>query len=483
MSYGSGAVMAVPAHDTRDFAMAKKYGFDIKTVIAPDGYNGQELEEAYVDPGTMVNSGQFDGIPSQQGKEAISDYVESKGLGKRAVSYRLRDWLISRQRYWGAPIPMIFCPKCGTVPIPEANLPVLLPEDAEFRPTGESPLNYNEGFVNTTCPTCSGPAKRETDTMDTFICSSWYMYRYASPTYEKGPFEPEALKKWLPVDIYTGGIEHANMHLLYSRFFAKAIRDMGLIDFDEPFAKLFSQGHILSQHQKMSKSRGNVVNPDYYIQTMGADTVRAYLMFIGPWELGGNWDDSGINGMLRWLNRIWNLILEEPTEKVAADEKRINDVRHWTHKTIKIVTNDLERMRFNVMLAALMEYTNHLGKVKDAVFNTDAWQEAVESLILMLAPSAPHFAEELWQRLGRSYSVHNQTFPTYEEKLAAEDEITLVVQVNGKVRARLNAPASIPEAEAIDMALSDDNIKAHTQGRTIVKKIYVPGKLVNIVVK
>jgi len=483
MSYGSGAVMAVPAHDTRDFAMAKKYGFDIKTVIAPDGYNGEELTEAYIEPGTMVNSGQFDGLPSSQGKEAISDYVESKALGKRAVSYRLRDWLISRQRYWGAPIPMIHCERCGIVPVPEADLPVVLPEDTEFRPTGESPLNYNEGFVNTTCPKCGGKAKRETDTMDTFMCSSWYMYRYVSPQYNVGPFDPALLKKWLPVDMYTGGIEHANMHLLYSRFFAKAIHDMGLVDFNEPFIRLFSQGHILSQQQKMSKSRGNVVNPDHYVNTMGADTVRAYLMFIGPWDLGGNWDDSGINGMLRWLNRIWNLILEEPTRKAATDDSTIRDVRHWTHKTVKIVTGDLERMRFNVMLAALMEFTNYLGKVKDAAWDTDIWQQAIEALILMLAPTTPHFAEELWERIGRRYSVHNQTFPTYDEKLAAEDEITLVVQINGKVRARLNAPASIPEDAAFYMALSDNNVKAHTDGKTIVKKIYVPGKLVNIVVE
>ncbi len=483
MSYGSGAVMAVPAHDTRDFAMAKKYGFDIKTVIAPDGYDGKELTEAYIEPGTMVNSGQFDGLPSERGKEAISDFVESNSLGKRAVSYRLRDWLISRQRYWGAPIPMIHCPKCGTVPVPESELPVLLPEDAEFRPTGESPLKYHQGFVNTACPECGGAAKRETDTMDTFMCSSWYMYRYVSPQYDKGPFKAESLKKWLPVDIYTGGIEHANMHLLYSRFFAKAIRDMGLVEFDEPFSKLFNQGIILHDHQKMSKSRGNVVNPDHLVHTMGADTVRAYLMFIGPWELGGNWDDSGINGMLRWLNRIWNLILEEPEKKSAVVDGTMKETQHWTHKTIKIVTNDLERLRFNVMLAALMEYTNYLGKVKDAIWDTEVWRGAVEALILMLAPSVPHFAEELWERIGRPYSVHNQSFPTYDEALAAEDEITLVVQINGKVRARLVAPASIPEDEAIEMALSNDNVRAYTEGKTVVKKIYVPGKLVNIVVK
>ena len=258
---------------------------------------------------------------------------------------------------------------------------------------------------------------------------------------------------------------------------------MGLVDFDEPFSRLFNQGIILHDHQKMSKSRGNVVNPDHLVHTMGADTVRAYLMFIGPWELGGNWDDSGINGMLRWLNRVWNLILEEPGRKAAADDGTIKEVRHWTHKTVKIVTGDLERLHFNVMLAALMEYTNYLGKVKDAVYGTEAWSEAAEALILMLAPSVPHFAEELWERIGRPYSVHNQSFPTYDENLAAEDEITLVVQINGKVRARLAAPASIAEAEAIDMALSNDNVRAHTEGKTIIKKIYVPGKLVNIVIK
>jgi leucyl-tRNA synthetase len=309
LSYGTGAVMAVPAHDERDFAFAKKYNLPIPVVIAPPGWDGSELEAAYIEPGTMVNSGQFNNLPSQKGMEAVSEFLEKKGWGKRTVSYKLRDWLISRQRYWGAPIPMIYCDKCSVVPVPEKDLPVLLPEDAEFKPTGESPLKYNEKFVNTTCPKCSGPAKRETDTMDTFMCSSWYFLRYASPHYEKAAFDPEKVKYWLPVDLYTGGAEHAVMHLFYARFFIKAIRDMGLVDFGEPFTRLFNQGIIIAQKRKMSKSRGNVVNPDDYVAELGADAVRAYLMFIAPWEQGGEWDDSGISGISRWLNRLWGLVL------------------------------------------------------------------------------------------------------------------------------------------------------------------------------
>ncbi|MBM4432673.1 MAG: leucine--tRNA ligase, partial [Chloroflexi bacterium] len=309
LSYGTGAVMGVPAHDERDFIFAKKYGLPIRVVIAPPEWKGEELEEAYIEAGTMVNSGQFNGLPSEQGMEAISDFLQKKGWGKRTVSYKLRDWLISRQRYWGAPIPMVYCSKCGIVPVPEKDLPVLLPEDAEFKPTGESPLKYNEKFVNTTCPKCSRPAKRETDTMDTFMCSSWYFLRYASPHFAKAAFDAEKLKYWLPVDIYTGGAEHAVMHLFYARFFTKALRDMGLINFGEPFTRLFNQGVIIAEKQKMSKSRGNVITPDEYVSEQGADVVRAYLMFVGPWEQGGEWDDSGISGISRWFNRLRELIL------------------------------------------------------------------------------------------------------------------------------------------------------------------------------
>jgi leucyl-tRNA synthetase len=483
LSYGTGAVMAVPAHDERDFAFAKKYDIPIPVVIAPDGWQGEELKEAYIEPGTMVNSGQFNGLPSQQGIEAISDFLEEKGWGKRTVSYRLRDWLISRQRYWGAPIPMVYCDKCGIVPVPEEDLPVLLPEDAEFRPTGESPLAYHEGFVNTTCPKCSGPARRETDTMDTFMCSSWYFLRYCSPHYDRAAFDPEKVKYWMPVDLYTGGAEHAVGHLMFSRFLTKAVRDMGLVDFGEPFSRLFNQGIIIREHQKMSKSRGNVINPDEYVAELGADTVRVYLMFLGPWEQGGDWSDTGINGASRWLNRVWNLVLEEHTPGTASDNTRTELLR-TTHQTIRKVTNNIERLRFNTMIAALMEFTNYLTKIKESGSVSQAdWKEAVDTLLVLLAPSTPHIAEELWERTGHAYSIHNQDWPQWDEALAKDEEVTLVVQVNGRLRDRITVPVSISEAEARQMALESTKVKPHIEGKQIVKEIYVPQKLVNLVVK
>ena len=483
LSYGTGAVMGVPAHDQRDFELAREFGMPIKVVVAPDGWSGEELEEAYEEPGMMVNSGQFDGLPSEQGKEAIVAYMEKNGYGKKAVSYRLRDWLISRQRYWGAPIPMVYCPQCGIVPVPEEYLPVLLPEDAEFRPSGDSPLKYCESFVNTVCPQCGEPAKRETDTMDTFMCSNWYFLRYASPKYANGPFDPEKLRYWLPVDLYTGGVEHATMHLFYARFFVKALRDIGLLDFGEPFIKLFNQGTIILDKQKMSKSRGNVVNPDEYVAESGADAVRAYLMFIGPWEQGGEWNDNGLVGISRWLNRIWNLVLGEASGTSPLEQEK--ELRHITHKTIKKVNEDLERFHFNTMLAALMEFTNYLASVKEtsSVKDRPAWREATDALLLLLAPTAPHLVEELWERTGHPYSIHNQPFPTWQEELVAEEEFTLVIQINGKVRDKVAAPVSIPEADAKELALSQERIKAHLNHRQVAKVIYVPRRLVNIVVK
>jgi len=487
LGYGTGAVMGVPAHDTRDFEFAKEKGLPIPVVIAPQGWNGEELAEAYVEPGIMVNSGQFNGLPSEEGKKAITSYLESLGRGGRSVTYRLRDWLISRQRYWGAPIPIVYCENCGIVPVPEKDLPVLLPEDAEFRPTGESPLKYNEAFVNTTCPTCGGPAKRETDTMDTFICSSWYYLRYPSPRFQGGPFDPEKVAYWLPVDQYTGGVEHACMHLLYSRFFTKALRDMGLVTFSEPFTRLFNQGIILGEDgEKMSKSRGNVVNPDDYVDVLGSDTVRAFLMFIGPWDQGGNWSSTGIQGIFRWLNRVWNLVLGEGRPKATAlrpaDAATIRELRRITHKTIRKVAEDLERFRFNTMLASLMEFTNYLGRLRDSyVIDSAAWSEAIETLLLLLAPTAPHITEELWERIGRSYSIHNQAFPEWNEALAAEEEITLVVQVNGKVRDRLTVPSTITESEVRQLVLSRERVKAFVDGKQITSFVYVPGRLVNLV--
>ncbi|MBI1886601.1 MAG: leucine--tRNA ligase [Chloroflexi bacterium] len=482
--YGTGAVMGVPAHDQRDFEFARQFGLPIKVVVAPPDWDGAPLEQAYVEPGTMVNSGRFDVLPSEEGKQAIADYVEAQGWGRRSISYRLRDWLVSRQRYWGTPIPIVHCPKCGPVPVPEPGLPVLLPEDAEFKPTGESPLAGHERFVNTTCPKCSGPARRETDTMDTFMDSNWYFIRYLSPHYDAGPVDPALARKWLPVDQYTGGAEHAVMHLLYARFFWKALRDLGLVDGDEPFLRLFNQGQILGPDgQRMSKSRGNVVAPDEQVSRYGTDTFRCYLMFLGPWDEGGPYAFEGITGIWRWLNRVWNLALSEPPAG-AADPVAVREMRRVTHKTVRRVTEDLERFRFNTMLAALMEMTNHLTKARESgPVDAAAWDESIDSLLRMTAPAAPHIAEELWTRTGRPYSVHQQSWPTWDADLTQEEEITLVVQVNGKVRDRLQVPADIEEALAREMALASPRVQAHIGGRDVLRVVYVPGKLVNVVVR
>ena len=484
-SYGTGAVMAVPAHDERDLKFARKFKLPVRTVIVPPGWTGEEFTEAYTGSGTMVNSGEFNGLPSEQGYEAICALLEEKGWGKRTVIYRLRDWLISRQRYWGVPIPMIYCDKCGRVPVPEEDLPVLLPPDAEFKPTGESPLKYCQSFVNTTCPTCSGPARRETDTMDTFMCSSWYFLRYTSPETGDAPFGVTKMKYWLPVNLYTGGAEHAVMHLFYARFFIKALRDMGLVNFDEPFTRLFNQGIIIYRGDKMSKSRGNVIAPDEYVAELGADAVRGYLMFIGPWDLGGEWNDRGIVGVSRWLDRVWSLVTTDyvPTRRGVVDPEAEKKFLHSTHKTIKEVTADLEKFRFNTMLASLMEFSNYLSKVKESGVVSDAlWREAISYFLPLLAPTAPHLAEELWTRTGHPYSIHNQPWPEYDEELAREEEITLVIQVNGKLRDKVLVPASVSEVEAKELALGRERVKAYTDGKKLTRVIYVPKRVVNIVV-
>ena len=383
LSYGTGAVMGVPAHDERDFAFASERGIPIPVVIAPPEWDGNDLEEAYTGPGVMVNSAQFDGMDWEAGKLAVADALDEMGLGGRTVSYRLRDWLISRQRYWGAPIPMVYCESCGIVPVPESDLPVLLPDDAEFLPTGASPLERHEGFVNVDCPACDEAARRETDTMDTFMCSNWYMYRYVDPHNHYAPIDAELARQWLPIDTYTGGAEHAVMHLFYARFFAKAARDMGILEIDEPFARLFNQGTITKDGNKMSKSRGNVVNPDEWVERYGADTVRLYLMFLGPWEAGGDWDDSGISGQWRWLNRVWNLVLGD----VEAGGGQADAIRRATHSMIGKVSQDIERFRFNTMIAAMMEFTNELQSIRDqGPVDSDAWREAIDALLLCLAP-------------------------------------------------------------------------------------------------
>ena len=367
LGYGTGAVMGVPGHDQRDFEFATKYGREIRVVVAPPGWKKDDtLTEAYLPlVGTMANSGQFDGQPVLDGYRAIAEHIEAQGWGRSTASYRMRDWLISRQRYWGTPIPIVYCETCGTVPVHEDQLPVLLPEDAEFRPTGESPLRLHEGFYHTTCPQCGAGAHRETDTMDTFVDSSWYFLRFASPGYDKGAFDHELAHRWCPVDQYTGGAEHAVMHLLYARFFTKALRDLGVVEFDEPFLRLFNQGTILSSHAKMSKSRGNVIAPDDYVSTLGADVVRLYLMFLGPWEGGGDWSDTGINGTARWMNRVWDLCQRDvsalPDQGASADR----ETARLLHQTIRRVITDLERFKFNTALAALMELTNALGPAYD----------------------------------------------------------------------------------------------------------------------
>ena len=423
---------------------------------------------------------------------ATIDWLEARGRGHAAVNYKLRDWLISRQRYWGAPIPMIACPTCGIVPVPYGDLPVVLPEDAEFLPTGESPLKFHEGFRNVKCPQCGGDAERETDTMDTFMCSSWYQYAYVTPYYKAGqtigpddtPWDKAQGDYWLPVDQYTGGIEHATMHLIYTRFFTKAMRDMGLVNFDEPMKRLFNQGMILGEdNEKMSKSRGNVVAPDDLVQRYGADTIRAYLFFIGPWELGGPWNSRGIEGVSRFMQDVWNLVVDDGQPAGEPGQKEIRDLRRATHQTIRDVTADVEAFKFNTAVAKLMALRNTLKAARSTpIYGRDAWNEGVDSLLLLLAPIAPHLTEELWQRRHPGPSVHVQRWPRWDDEAVKEDVVTLVVQVNGKVRGKIEAPANIDEAAARELALAEPNVQRHLEDKVIRKVIVAGGKLVNIVV-
>jgi len=484
LSYGTGIVMGVPAHDERDFKFAKKYDLDIRTVIQSVEETDSNPDTAYAGDGILVNSGSYNGLSCKDAIDKISEYLKSKSLGEKSVQYRMRDWLISRQRYWGTPIPIIYCDDCGAVPVPEKDLPVLLPDDAEFKPTGESPLELHEQFVNVACPTCKKPGRRETDTMDTFVDSSWYFLRYASPQYVDGPFDPIAMKKWQPVDQYTGGAEHAVMHLLYSRFFIKALRDIGLLEFNEPFIRLFNQGHITHSGYRMSKSRGNVVSPDDYIKKVGADAVRCYLMFLGPWDQGGDWIDSGINGISRWLNRIRYLATRDPksldSSKISEDKN--SQLNRSIHKTLKKVTGDLQNFKFNTTIAALMELTNTLNDLwKQGEVDQKFWESGIRKLLLMIAPLAPHIAEELWEVNRLEYSIHSQQWPKWEPEFVKEADINLVVQVNGKVRDTIIVSAEITENAAKEAAMTSKKIETHIKDKEIKKTIYVPGKLVNIV--
>ena len=603
ITYGTGAIMAVPGHDERDFEFARQFGLEIIPVIQPEGMSepltSDIMEAAYIGPGQVINSGPINGTPVTDDKgrknpsvDAAITWLEEHNAGEEAINYRLRDWLISRQRYWGSPIPIIYKEDDSMEAVADDQLPVLLPDDVDFLPTGRSPLTYEERFLNTKAADGS-PARRESDTMDTFMCSSWYWYRYLSPNYGSGPFDPEEAAYWLPVDVYTGGAEHATMHLLYARWFAKAMRDLGMFDetmkrmqahdrnpeelqWGEPMLLLRNQGQILGeerigdfvlitgrwegaklvaeqievieredapetfdgvagelmrrtenilqvqtgpetlttvevppeakisiprlegdaslnqlqQHleiQRMSKSKGNVVNPDELVKQYGSDTVRAYLMFAFDWQKGGPWNSQGIRGPQRFLEDVWRIVTEPADNTLSETEPdagAVRALRRKTHQTIDACTKDLEAFSFNTYLAALMGFRNTLQEAKrTTLVDSPAWQEAIETLLLLMAPATPVIAEALWAQIGRSYSIHQQAWPEFDAALAAEDEITLVVQVNGKVRDRLNAPAGIEAADAIAAAKTCDGVQKYLADKSIVKEIYIPGKLVNLVVK
>ena len=496
MGYGTGAIMAVPYGDGRDFEFARKFGLDIIPVVKPEddsvNYDPETMTEAYAGSGTMIRSSPIDGTVhnGEKGRKspaiaAAIDFLEANGSGRSTVTYRLRDWLISRQRGWGTPIPFLYCDACGLVPEKEENLPVILPTDVAFMPTGESPLKYHEAFLNATCPNCGGPAKRETDTMDTFVDSSWYWFRFLSPHKEDGPFNTELAAKWTPVEQYTGGIEHAILHLLYSRFFTKVIRDLGLISEGEPFTKLRNQGMILGEdNEKMSKSRGNVINPDDLVAEYGADTVRAYLMFIGPWEAGGPWSSTGIEGVARFLNRVWALVTEQPKAEGKTDETAQKELRRAVHYAVKEVSEDLAGLQFNTAIAELMTLTNVMGKAKSTeITDTDVWAEGVQKLLLLLAPIAPHIADELWERCGFTGSVHQQSWPEYDAAALEQDTITVAVQVSGKRRGEVTVPKDADKDAVLAAAKAEPNVGRHLEGKKVVREIVVPGRLVNIVVR
>lgn len=491
MTYGTGAIMAVPAHDERDFEFAKKYNLLIRVVISPPDWEGEELKEAYTGKGIMVNSDEYNGLPSQEGIEKICNYLDNKGIGRRKVNYKMRDWLISRQRYWGAPIPIIYCDACGEVPVPEEDLPVLLPDIEKYQPTetGESPLAKVQEFVNTFCPKCRKLAKRETDTMGGFACSSWYFLRFTSPHYKKGPFNPDKIKYWMPVDLYVGGAEHAVMHLLYARFWTKVMYDANIVNFREPFSKLLNQGMMHAPDGRlMSKSKGNVITPDEVVAEYSADALRAYELFLGPFEQDAIWSDRGINGVFRFLNRVWRLILKEKplifTKRPSGGAEDISrQLQKMTHKTIKKVTLDFEKFKFNTAVAALMEYINFLYSSLDKKVLEEIWSETIDTLMLLLAPIAPFMTEELWERTGHKESIHIQPWPKWDEKLTYEEKFTLVIQVNGKLRDRVEVPVGISDEEMKKIALKSPNAQKFIKDKEILKFITVPNKLINIVAK
>ncbi len=475
VTYGTGAIMAVPAHDERDFQFAVTYGLPIREVIAPPAGSQGNLREAYVGTGLMVNSGEFSGLDAATGFQRICDWLEANGKGRRAVKFRLRDWLISRQRFWGSPIPIVYCPTDGIVPVPLADLPVLLPK--EYGPLAENPA-----FWKTTCPKCGREARRETDTLDTFIDSSWYFLRYASPHDTSEPFDPELANHWMPVDQYTGGVEHAILHLLYSRFFTKVLHDAGLLEVSEPFTRLFNQGMVKRFGQVMSKSLGNGVSPDELVAAQGADAGRIYEMFIGPPEEDVEWTDAGLNGVSRFLQRVWRLVLESENIVVESSGPDAAALNRKVAQTVGKVTEHFDELRFNTAVAALMELANALqdylqrGGVRDA-----HWDESVRTLVKLLNPLAPHIAEEMWERLGEKGMLADALWPAYDPAAAVEPKLTLVVQVGGRVRDRLEVEAGLSEAEALDLAMASDKVLAALNGRPPSKVVYVQDRIINLV--
>ena len=501
VEYGTGAVMAVPTHDTRDFAFAKKYNLPLKTVIKPadkDLGSPENWADAYVDSGILVNSGEFNGMDNEKAKKAITEKAVKEGFGEFKTQYRLRDWLISRQRYWGAPIPVVYCDKCGIQPVPEDQLPVLLPKDVDFSVVGKSPITTSPTFKDTVCPVCGGHATREMDTMDTFICSSWYYLRYADARNDKECFNKDKVNHWLPVDQYVGGIEHAILHLLYSRFFTKALRDCGLLDFDEPFKNLLTQGMVLKDGSKMSKSKGNTVDPDEIFENYGADTARLFILSDSPPARDFDWSDAGVEGCYKFLNRVWRLIstnaenisLEIPEIKAGDLKKKENDdLLRNVHIAIKGITNDISNdFQFNTVISKYRELTNAIydwqGK-KPVLDEEDklVLSFAIVSLMKLMSPVAVHLTEEAWHDLGGTESIHNQPWCKWDENLAKSSSITLVVQINGKVKDKIEVDEGLEQDELKERALSSEKVKALTEGKTIIKTIVVPKKLVNIVVK
>jgi leucyl-tRNA synthetase len=502
MEYGTGAIMAVPAHDTRDFEFAKKCKIHIIQVIDPSdevkkAWKAEEhvydpQQEPYTNDGKLVNSGFLDGLPVEQAKKKMADWLAEKGMGKAAVTFRLRDWLISRQRYWGAPIPMIHCDKCGWVPVPEKDLPVRLPRAVEFKPTGESPLKGVPSFEKTVCPKCSGPARRETDTMDTFVDSSWYYLRYLSAKDSSQAFDSKLVNQWLPVDQYIGGVEHAILHLLYSRFITKVLKDQGFLNFDEPFARLFTQGMITKGGVKMSKSKGNSVQPDELIKKYGSDTYRLYTLFIGPPERDVEWDDRAVEGGFRFLNRVWKLYQEflgrpdssrvSKPETVTEEDK---ELKRKTHQTIAKVSEDMVNgFRFNTAISAMMELLNMLSTYKEREdAKTPLIREALESMVRLTGPFTPHIAEEMWKGLGHSGGLFVGGWPVYDKDWLKADVVEIVVQVNGKIKTRVNVVVGLEEAQARELLEKDEKIKLSLEAGKVQKFIWVKDKLANFIVR